>query len=163
MKKTIRIFLLMLISAYFFNYISTYKEWHFIDNVNVIFYEAGHTLFFFFGNFMNVFMGSGFQVLLPLLISIYFFLTYQRISGSVVLMWVGQNIINVSLYASDAVARQLPLLGGGTEGHDWNYILARLNLLEYTDQISKAIYHLGVAIIVIGVIFSAYFIAVEEE
>ena len=50
------------------------------------------------------------------------------------LLWLGHNFINSSVYAADARARVLPLLGGDRAGHDWANMLGMLGLLDY-DQI----------------------------
>jgi hypothetical protein len=146
-----------LFSAYFLNYILTYRAWHFIDNVNLIFHEAGHTIFSFFGEFIHILMGSGFQVLLPLSIALYFFYTRQRFAGAVCLMWVGQNLINVSIYAGDSIAMQLPLLGGDADIHDWNYLLTTLNILSWTPEIAAIFYVTGVLTIFLGILLSFLF------
>lgn len=136
--------------AYFWYYAKTYTEWHFIDSVNLIFHEAGHVLFMFFGEFINVLMGSGFQVLLPALISFYFFKTGQKISAALCLLWVGQNLLNVSVYAGDAINMQLSLLGGDSVVHDWNYLLSSLGILHYTPIVAGTIYILGLLTIITG-------------
>lgn len=143
MKKYGRLALVILACAYFWYYAKTYTEWHFIDYVNLIFHEAGHVIFGFFGEFIRIAMGSGFQVLLPACIAGYFFYTGQRISGALTLLWVGQNLLNVSIYAGDAVNMQLPLLGGDSVIHDWNYLLSTLNVLRYTPLIAGTIYGAG--------------------
>lgn len=151
-----------LASAYFFNYIATAQEWHFIDSVNLIFHEAGHTIFFFLGQFIHIAMGSGLQALLPLLISIYFIYTEQRFAAAVCLMWVGQNLINVSIYARDSIAMQLPLLGGDSVIHDWNYLLTSLGILNRTPEVATTLYVLGIVVIGIGVLSAFVFAATEE-
>ena len=64
-------------------------------------------------------------------------------ASTVMLWWFGQNLIDISIYLSDARARVLPLLGGG-DGHDWAYLLGELNLLRYDTLIGGLIYVLGV-------------------
>jgi hypothetical protein len=147
-----------LASAYFIYYVVTAREWHFIDTVNLIFHEAGHTIFSFFGEFTHVLMGSGFQVLLPLSIALYFFYTGQRLSGAITLMWVGQNLINVSIYAGDSIAMQLPLLGGDSSTHDWHYLLTTTHLLNETPQVAATIYGLGIFTISLGIALAFYFV-----
>lgn len=138
-------------SFYSLYYASTATQWHFIDNVDLIFHEAGHTLFRVFGQFICVCMGSGFQILLPLSIAFYFFYQRQPISAAVCLMWTGMNLINVSIYAGDAIMMQLPLLGGDASTHDWNYILSTLNILVWTPRVASALYGLGVLAIGTGI------------
>jgi len=157
MNKSFRTGSTIIVCAYFWYCAKNYTEWHFIDNVNLIFHEAGHTIFSFFGNFIQVIAGSGLQVLIPLSISLYFFYYRQNISGALSLLWTGQNLLNVSVYAGDAVTQELDLLGGDSVIHDWNYILSTLNLLPYTEIIASGIYFLGICIIIIGTTLSLYY------
>jgi len=144
-------------SLYALYYALTPTEWHFIDTVDLIFHEAGHTICIFFGEFIRIAMGSGFQILLPFVIALYFFYLQQRISGAVCLMWTGMNLIHVSIYAGDAIIMQLPLLGGDGVMHDWNYLLTTLNILKYTPQVAGTLYALGILTIGLGVALSFYF------
>jgi len=146
-----------LASLYFLHAALTPRDWHFIDNVNLIFHEAGHSLFMFFGEFIHVAMGSGFQVLLPFGIALYFWYTDQRVSAAISLMWTGQSLINVSVYAGDAIVRQLPLLGGDSGIHDWNYLLIALHCLRWTPQIAATLSALGFVCIVAGVVLAFLF------
>jgi hypothetical protein len=131
------------VTAYFLYYSQTSGDWHFLDNVNLIIHEAGHPLFSFFGRFMHILGGSLLQVAIPVVFAGYFFFQRQYFSSSLVLFWVGQNIINVSVYAADAQKMALPLLGGDTAGHDWHNMLSMHGLLSYTDIIAQLIYYLG--------------------
>ena len=108
-------------------------------------------------------MGSGFQVLLPILISVYFFVNDQKISGAVCLAWAGQNLLNVSIYAGDAIKMQLDLLGGDVSMHDWNYLLRTTNLLRYTDTIARCIYTAGVLTILAGCLIMVYYTFKEVD
>jgi hypothetical protein len=71
------------------------------------------------------------QIILPSLIAFTFFRNNYRTGVQFALLWLGQNFINISVYASDAQARKLPLLGGNKVYHDWHYILGELGILEY--------------------------------
>jgi hypothetical protein len=161
-SQTQRLIGATLASAYFINYVVTAQDWHFIDTVNLIFHEAGHTIFSFFGQFIHVLMGSGFQVLLPLSIALYFFYTEQRLSGAICLMWVGQNLINVSIYAGDSIVMQLPLLGGDSSTHDWHYLLTAMGILRYTPQVAATIYTAGIIVIALGIALAFYFAFTES-
>lgn len=129
----------------------------FLDNVNLIFHEAGHMLFIPFGDFLHVLGGSLTQVLIPLVCSGYFFVTGQSFSGSLLLSWAGQNLINVSVYASDALVMQLPLLGGDSSGHDWNYLLFQTHTLRHTAGIANTIFIFGILVLLGASILSFYF------
>ncbi|MGC9605186.1 MAG: hypothetical protein ABSF56_00265 [Minisyncoccia bacterium] len=163
MNRYLRLASVAAVCAYFWYYAKTYTEWHFIDNANLVFHEAGHAIFFFLGMFVKIAAGSGFQVALPLFISLYFFVRGQKISGALCLLWVGQNLLNVSVYAGDAVNMQLNLLGGDAVIHDWNYLLSALGVLRYTSEIASTIYMTGLATIFLGTVLSLYYSWVEES
>ena len=125
-------------------------QWHLIDGVNLVIHEAGHLVFSPFGEFMMVAGGSLFQVIMPALFVGYFWYHTKFYSAALVLFWVGESILNVSVYAGDALALQLPLLGGEGSFHDWNYMLSTLNLLPATAKISGAIRLLGTVVIALA-------------
>ena len=106
------------------------NQWHLIDGVNLVIHEAGHLIFRPFGEFMMIAGGSLFQVIMPGLFVGYFCYQRQFYSAALVLFWVGESILNVSVYAADSIALQLPLLGGQDSIHDWNYMLSTMNLLQ---------------------------------
>jgi hypothetical protein len=138
-------------------YCFTYAQWHFLDNVNLIIHEAGHVIFMFFGTFMHILGGSLWQILFPIIFVCYFYRKKDYFSASLLLFWVGQNIINVSVYASDAIVMQLPLLGSDgtdTSGHDWHNILDMLGALKYTYIVGETLFIIGVCTILCAVYFS---------
>lgn len=161
-NTTARLIGVTIASLYSLYYASTSTQWHFIDNANLIFHEAGHVIFIFFGEFISLCMGSGLQVLLPLTIALYFFFHGQRISAAVCLMWVGINLINVSVYAGDAIVQNLPLLGGDSVIHDWNAILSALNILAWTPYVAGLLYALGIISIGTGIAFSYLFVLKKD-
>jgi hypothetical protein len=138
-------------------------QWHLIDGVNLLIHEAGHLIFRLFGEFMMIAGGSLFQVIMPALFVGYF--CYQRkfYSASLVLFWVGESILNVSVYAGDAATLQLPLLGGEGTLHDWNYLLTNLNLLSATTQVAGVIRLLGTIVIALAAAGSFWFALREDS
>ena len=117
--------------------------YRFLDQVDLVFHEAGHVIFGFFGEFIGILGGSIMQVLIPATVAGYFFFHRQPYSAAVTLFWVGQSLFNVSVYAKDARARVLPLLGDDISAHDWYNILSRLHLLNWDQVIGNLIYTLG--------------------
>lgn len=92
-----------------------------IDIINLYIHEAGHLFFKLFGRWLYMLGGSLFQVLLPcaLLVVVW----RQRISqvwypG----FWMGESMVNVSVYIRDAPVRKLKLLAKGLI-HDWWWLL----------------------------------------
>lgn len=145
--------ILTITSIYFLYTAFHYSEWSFLDNVDLIIHEAGHFIFGIFGNeLLAIAGGTLLQILMPFAFVIYFFITAQKFSGALTMFWLGQNFLNVSVYAQDAVQRKLPLLGGDGSVHDWNYLLRHLNLLQATDLVAVTIHNLGIAIIFLAMI-----------
>ncbi len=143
-KQSVQIGVLLLVALYFFYTASNPGSWHFLDSVDLIFHEAGHFIFFFLGDFIQMAGGTIMQILVPLVCVLHFYVHKQYYTACLVTFWLGQSFINVSVYARDAVAMQLPLLGGGI--HDWNYMLSSLGLLEYTEGIAHSIFFIGIVL-----------------
>lgn len=145
-------------SIYFFWCAYDPYQWHLIDGVNLVIHEAGHIIFSALGEFVMIAGGSLFQIIMPAIFVGYF--VYQRslYSAALVLFWVGESILNVSVYAGDSLALQLPLLGGQDSMHDWNYILSNLGLLQSTHTIANSIRLLGTLTIILAA-FGAFWFA----
>lgn len=150
-------------SLYFFWCAYDPYQWHLIDGVNLVIHEAGHLIFRLFGEFIMIAGGSLFQVIMPALFVGYFWCHGKYYSAALVLFWVGESILNVSVYAGDAVALQLPLLGGQDSTHDWAYLLGSLNLLPATAEIAGAIRLLGTIVIALAALGSFRFARRDSE
>ncbi len=135
----------------------------FLDRVDLVFHEAGHVFFALFGEFVGILGGSLMQVLIPAGIVAYFIWHQQRYSAAVTLFWVAQSLFNVSVYVKDARARVLPLLGGEDTLHDWNYILARLNLLRWDQALGNVVYAAGLVTLAVSVLWGLYCSQEEES
>jgi hypothetical protein len=129
-------------------------EWRMIDGVNLIIHEAGHIFLMPFGEFLMIAGGSLLQVIMPLVFAGYFYYHGKPFSCALVLLWTGESLLNVSVYAGDSVLMQLPLLGGNDSIHDWNYMLDRLGLLDRTPQIANAIRLSGSLMIVCATLWA---------
>jgi hypothetical protein len=160
-KDPLKLTVAVIASAYFFWCAYDPFQWHLIDGVNLVIHEAGHLVFRPFGEFMMIAGGSLFQVLMPALFVGYFLYSTKFYSAALVLFWVGENILNVSVYAGDSLALQLPLLGGEDTIHDWNYLLSALNLLPATAKIAGALRLLGTIVIALAA-FGAFRFASRE-
>jgi len=105
--------------------------------VHLVFHEAGHTITAMLTDNRTaiVFMGSGLQVLFPLIIAVAFYVTNKdAFSSAVGLWWTGHALLDVAPYIGDARSLNLQLLSGGTgkevEGHDWEYLLEHWHALN---------------------------------
>jgi len=135
--------------------------------INLPIHEAGHVCFRLLGEFMGIAGGSILQILIPIVFFGYFVYYKKPFSAAIVLFWVGNNFLDVYVYANDAVVMQLPLLSGltGAEGgfHDWNYILTEMNLLDKTNLIAKMLCFMGTVITVAAAIGAFVYARQGEE
>ena len=125
--------------------------WSFQGGVALIFHEAGHVLFLPFGQTLYLMGGSLFQVLLPAALAGVFHWQGEGVSAAVMLLWVAQNLGNVSVYVGDAQDRLLPLLGDDLDSHDWWRLLGSWHALPLAPTLGRALWLLGVAVALLTV------------
>ena len=114
------------------------SSWGFLDGVNLIFHEAGHPIFALGGQFLGALGGSAMQVLVPAGCALAFLRQGQPFGAGLCGIWMGESLVNVSIYMADARAQRLPLLGGDDVIHDWNFLLGRLGLLHWDRALGGA-------------------------
>ena len=153
-RDLFKIGITVIAAAYFLWSALSPSTWRFLDNVHLIIHEAGHIIFLFFGDFVSIAGGTLLQLIIPILFIGYFYLRGEYFSASLLLFWLGSSLMNVYVYAADAVAMQLPLLGGHAVIHDWNYMLGRLDVLDHTSFIANSIRILGILTILAATYFS---------
>lgn len=150
-----------LLSVYFLWIAYDPMQGSFLDNVDLPIHETGHLLFRILGEFMMIAGGSLFQVIFPAIFVGYFAWHGKLYSSAIVLFWVGQSILNVWVYAADAVVMQIVLTSGftGTEGsfHDWNYLLTETGLIGSVKTISGIIRLIGTLAIITAGVSSIYY------
>ncbi len=164
-----KLILAILLSIYFLWIAWDPMQGSFLDNVDLPIHEFGHLLFRILGEFIGIAGGSIFQVIFPAVFVGYFVWQRSFYSAAIVSLWVGQSILNVWVYAADAVVMQLVLTSGstGAEGsfHDWDYMLTHFGLLDSTKTVAGIIRFVGTSTIIISSVFSVYysFIQADEE
>ncbi len=134
--------------------IALYFVWHrgiysFIDNIDLVIHEAGHLFFFFFGRFIYTMGGSLMQIIIPSLLAWYFFRNEYKTGVQFSFLWLGQNLINISVYAADARAQKLPLLGGKSVYHDWHYMLGELGILNLDTEVGYFFYVSAILVFIV--------------
>ena len=152
--KNARITLAILVGAYFLWAAAHPDHWRLIDGVNLVIHEAGHLFFRPLGEVMMIAGGSLLQVIVPIVFAGYFYYNQNHFSCALILFWLGESLLNVSVYAADSVMMQLPLLGGDNSIHDWNYLLDHFGLLRQTEKIAFAIRALGTLTIISGLVWA---------
>ena len=129
------------------NFPSTYFP--FLDAAHMVTHESGHLLFSAFGNMtFTIFMGTGFELLVPLMLAASF-AWRGHTSGTAFCLWGFFNaFIQVSTYMKDARDKALPLIAPGVasdeiEGHDFEYIFNWLGVIKHDMQIGNFVLLLG--------------------
>ena len=129
---------------------------------NLVFHEAGHVLFGFFGRFLTVLGGSLFQFLVPLILAVAFLRQKTPFGAVVCTWWAGENLLDVAPYIADARALELILIGGKTgaevEGHDWEYLLTQLGWLHLDRTLGLAAWRVGLVMMFGSLAWGAIFL-----
>lgn len=115
----------------------------FLDTFDLYIHEAGHLFFSPFGELLHIMGGSLFQVLLPAVAAVVFVRSGFFTLGFT-LFWVGESVVNVSVYVRDAPFMRLHLISRHAI-HDWNWICRRLDIMDSADNIATALLYLGIA------------------
>ena len=124
----------------------------FIDYVNILIHEGGHGIFRIFGTYIHALGGTLMQIIIPALFIFYFISNRNRFGTQISFVYLGENLMNICVYAADARAHKLPLLGGNKVYHDWTYLLGEIGLLDYDIEVGYVIYGLGVLTFVVALV-----------
>ena len=100
------------------------------SGITLAFHEMGHLIFSFLGHFIGSLMGSGTQVLIPIIVMIVFAKQPDYFGVSVGGFWLSFSLFELANYVGDARAMELPLVGFSDDPeHDWHYLLSTMHLL----------------------------------
>jgi hypothetical protein len=138
--------------------------WCFLDLVNLPFHEAGHLFLTPFGSTISFLGGTIGQLGVPAGLIAYFLLHQRQPLGSAFCTWwLGENLVNISLYMADARDLDLPLVGGGE--HDWNELFFRFGLLGETSvrAISGFTHVVGAFVMVLGLLWWTHFVLSDAQ
>jgi len=105
--------------------------------LNIAVHEIGHVLFRSFGELTMLIMGSGFEVLFPFAVGVWFLLGKRDlVSTAVAWGWAASAIASAATYIADADDGRLALLGatGPDSAGDWERILGE----EFFDKVYLA-------------------------
>lgn len=128
----------------------------FIDYINLLIHEGGHGVFRIFGEFIYFAGGTIMQLLVPLLFVFTYWRLRKRFIVQLSMVWLGESLMNVSVYAADARARKLPLLGGNKVRHDWTVLLHKLNILQHDLLIGEIFYYVSIIIFLLALAAPLY-------
>ena len=101
------------------------------SGITLAFHEMGHLLFSFAGHFIGALMGSGMQILIPIIVIVVFYRQDDYFGMAVGGFWLSFSMFELATYVGDARAMELPLVGFTDDPeHDWHYLLSTLGLLN---------------------------------
>jgi len=120
-----------------------------IDWLNLLIHEGGHGVFIFFGKYIHALGGTLMQIIIPSLFVFYAAKRKFLFLTQLFLIWLAENLFNISVYAADARARKLHLLGGKKVYHDWTYLLSSIGILEYDQAVGLFFYLSAIGIFII--------------
>lgn len=144
-----RLALLLFLAVYGIVCFRTPGEFRLLDNVDLAIHETGHLVFAPFGEWMAMFGGTLFQLLVPLAFVANFFWRGEWFGAAACLWWTGQNCFNIARYIADARAQELPLVGGGE--HDWYYLLSASGDLPRDMEIARTVHDVGGLVILVAI------------
>ena len=137
-------------------YVINAGSFTFIDYLNLLLHEGGHGIFRVFGKFIYTLGGSLMQIIIPSMFIVFYWFKKKRFLAQIFLIWLGENLMNISTYVSDARTQQLPLLGGNKVYHDWNYLLGVTGLLKYDTVFSNMIFICGVIMFLLALLIPLF-------
>lgn len=131
-----------------------------VKGLNLAIHEIGHVLFGFIGEFIGIAGGTILELTAPLIGLWMFYRQRDFFAIAVALCWLGTAFFDVAVYAADARAGDLPLVGLGTADpeHDWFIMLAETGLLYHDKVIGGFFRSLGTLSFVAGLGFGAWIV-----
>ena len=131
--------------------------------LNLGIHELGHFVFGFLGEGLGVAGGTLLQLAIPVFGIFNFRRQNDFFAIALCFGWLSTNFFNIAVYAADARKLELPLVspfGGGDGGvyHDWEYLLSRMNILEYDMFIAAIFRMLGIVSMLICLSAGAWFL-----
>jgi len=130
--------------------------------ITLVFHEMGHVLFSFAGHFIGSLMGSGMQILIPLVVIVIFIRQPDYFGAAVGGFWLSFAMFELALYVGDARSMDLPLVSvsAGDPEHDWNYLLGTLHMLPADHALAFVIRLLAVVIGAASLLFAVWLLRV---
>jgi hypothetical protein len=130
------------------------------SGITLAFHEMGHLIFAFMGHFIGSLMGSGTQLLVPLIVIAVFYKQPDYFGMSVGGFWLSFSLFDLAQYVGDARAMDLPLVGFSDDPeHDWHYLLGTLHMLPLDTTLAFLIRVLGAIVGAASLAFAVWLLA----
>ena len=117
-------------------------------------HELGHVVLGPLGDWAGMAGGSLFQVAAPLVAALLLHRQGDPVGACVGLVWLGTALVEMGSYVGDARARVLDLVSpfAGEPIHDWEWMLAKLGLLQH-DTLLGELCRSGGVVVMAGALF----------
>lgn len=130
-----------------------------VKGLNLAIHEIGHVLFGFIGEFISIAGGTILELAAPLIAAVMFYKQRDYFAIAIALCWLGTAFFDVAVYAADARAGNLPLVGLTADPeHDWFIMLAETDLLNHDKTIGGLFRLLGMCSFAVGLGFGTWVI-----
>ena len=145
-----RIVLLCIMIYFSFQLLTQDPPWILLDAMNLVIHEAGHIVFMVFGKFIEILGGSLLQIIVPISFIVYFLLREDFTGTFFSIFWLGDSIINVATYMSDARVQVLPLIADGLI-HDWNWLFTEMGMLSKAEVVGTIFFYCGAFFLIVSI------------
>lgn len=128
-----------------------------LDIVDFYIHELWHIFFSIFWNeFLTVAGWTLLQVLIPLLLLIYFWGQRDYFANALCFAWLWTNFFYISMYSGDAIEMKLPLISmwGWEVIHDWFYLFTKMWVIHNTNFISNTFYIFAICLFIFSFLYS---------
>jgi hypothetical protein len=115
--------------------------------LDIAVHEIGHKVFSPFGNLIMLIMGTGTQILFPLVVGLVFGIWKRNfIAWGICWAWAASAMCDGARYIYDAPRGEMMLLGAGDGLGDWSKILGpeQFDKLYLADRLSSQLRTLGI-------------------
>jgi hypothetical protein len=131
----------------------------FFHYIHTVFHEAGHWLLAWSPPVVHTLGGTLGQWAMPLACALAFAVKRDGFAAAICGWWLGHSVVDAAPYINDARLMELPLLGGATgqeiEGHDWNFLLEKWDLLELDHLLAQGVLAAGRCLMVMALLAAA--------
>ena len=113
----------------------------FLDNANLIIHEAGHFIFSWGGETLQILGGTLAQILVPAICTWIFFRRGETVGVAFCAFWMFENFLGIATYMADARTSALPLVG--SDESDWTLLFTRWGVLQHDRTIAAWMRSIG--------------------
>jgi hypothetical protein len=158
-----RAFLLLICGWIFYRHLGDPLYGGIVKGLNLAIHEIGHVMFGFLGEFIGIAGGTILQLAAPAITMWVFYRQRDFFAIAIALCWLGTSFFDVAVYAADARAGDLPLvgLGGGDPQHDWFIMLAETDLLNHDRTIGGIFRAFGILSFLGGLLFGGWLVKIS--